>query len=135
MERIRNDRSFLTYILLGAITLGIYPIWFLHHLAKDVNVLCEKDGKKTPGVLVYLFLGILTLGIYSIIWWASVADRLRVASREYEGLYNTPSGADVMPWFIAGIFIGVLSWMGMYKVFESANAVSTAYNQRNGYFT
>ena len=42
-----KERSMFTYIVLSVLTLGIYHIVFWTKLSKDVNALCEGDGKKT----------------------------------------------------------------------------------------
>ena len=37
MTKIRTDRSIAIYILLSIVTCGIYSMYFIHSLAKDIN--------------------------------------------------------------------------------------------------
>ena len=39
-------KSVFKFFLLSVITLGIYAIVFWHKLGKNVNSLCEGDGRK-----------------------------------------------------------------------------------------
>ena len=39
MARIKNDRNIIVYVLLTMVTFGIYGLFFIHQLAKDVNVM------------------------------------------------------------------------------------------------
>lgn len=127
MRSIKTDRSFGAYLVLGFLTCGIYSIWFLHKMAKDVNVICADDGKWTPNVLVYCLLSLCTCGIYSIFWWTGMADRtMRAGQRMGYHIPNQPSS--VMGWFIGGLFITFLSWVGTYKVIENVNEAAKAFN-------
>lgn len=95
MRHLNDDRSILRYILLGIITFGIYDIWYLHCLTKDVNEVCREDGKQTSGVLVYILLSFVTCGLYSVFWWYRIADMLSIQVRK-RGLYSTISGKYVL---------------------------------------
>jgi hypothetical protein len=55
-----KKRSLVGVILLSIITLGIYGLYWIHKLAKDVNAICAGDGKKTGGLLKCLLLGLIT---------------------------------------------------------------------------
>ncbi|MDP2426181.1 MAG: DUF4234 domain-containing protein, partial [bacterium] len=48
--RLKEDRSLLLLIILSIITFGIYNLFFIHGLAKDTNIACAEDGKKTAGL-------------------------------------------------------------------------------------
>ena len=69
MADIRATRTLPKFIFFSIITFGIYPLFFMSDLAKDINRICKGDGKETAGVLKYIFFSIITLGIYSIYWY------------------------------------------------------------------
>ena len=47
-------KSVFKFFLLSIITLGIYAIVFWHKLGKNVNALCEGDGKRTMKYGLYI---------------------------------------------------------------------------------
>ncbi len=130
MKYLKDDRSIVPYILLGILTLGIYPIWYLHCLVKDVNVLCAEDGKRSSGVLALLLLSIVTCGLYAIFWWYRIGDMLGIAVRR-RGLSVSISGGSVLVCFILGSYVcGVIQWIGIHSIFEAANALAHDYNMQ-----
>ena len=129
MRKVKTDRSLLIYILLTIVTCGIYGLFFLHDLAKDVNEMCKDDGKNTQGLLVYILLSIVTCGIYSIVWWYCVADRIGSAAFRRLGK-NDFNGGTYLLWTLLGAFVCmVLAYVGMYKLSECSNMVALQYNQ------
>ena len=87
-----EERSFLAYLILSVVTFGIYPIVFWHKLSKEVNVLCEGDGKKTMKYVFVWLLNIITLGIFGLVWKCKLTNRLRENASRY-GLKFSESGA------------------------------------------
>lgn len=125
---LKEDRSLLTYLLLGTITFGIYSFWYLHRLTKDINVLCEEDGKKTSGVLAYLLLSLITCGFYSVFWWFRIGDMLSVAVRR-RGLNSSISGGYMIACMLLSyVMCGIAGWVGIYKVFQATNELAEDYN-------
>ena len=61
---VKSDRSFVLYIILCIVTLGIYGFIFWHFYAQDVNIVCAGDGRHTNGLLIAILLSVVTLGIY-----------------------------------------------------------------------
>ncbi len=130
MRRIKDDRSIITYLLLSLITFGIYAIWFLHRMTKDINELCREDGNRTPGVLALVLFSLLTCGLYGLFWWYRVGDILAVAVRK-RNLNSSVSGSGVLICFVLGYFVfGIASWVGMHRVFEATNELAVEYNSR-----
>jgi hypothetical protein len=62
-RKMVKKRGLASYILLSMITSGIYGMWRIHVLARDMNLMCEGDGKKTRGFLAVFFFGLITFGI------------------------------------------------------------------------
>ena len=132
-ERMTTERSFWKLLILSVLTFGIYELWYLHRIAKDVNLMCEGDGKHSPGVLVMFLLSIVTCGIYGMLWWCNMHDRMRSAAKRYDSnIDQTTSG--LMLLFIGAYFLwGILTWVAIYKFLGSMNELSVAYNRHNGH--
>lgn len=133
-ERIRNDRSIWSFIFYSLITFGIYEIWYYHKIVKDVNTICEEDGKRSPGVLVYIVLSLLTCGIYNIIWWCNMHDRLR-ATAKTKGVIIEQTTSGLMLLHIGAYFVmGILSLVAIHKFIGTLNDMATNYNRENGHY-
>ena len=128
----KTDRSIWIYILLSLVTCSIYPYFFIHKLAEDVNDICEGDGESTSGILAFIFLGFITCGIYRIIWWYKLANRLQANGPRY----NVPiqeNGTTYVMWVLFGsllCFIG--PFIALNFVIKNTNKLCTVYNQYNG---
>lgn len=130
MRKLKTDRSIIPYILLGIITLGIYELWFLHHMIKDVNEICREDGNKTPGLLVLILLSLVTFGLYALFWWYRVADMLDRASRRV-GVSVEITGSKMLICMLLGSFVcGIVSFVGLHWLFESVNLLAVDYNTK-----
>ena len=131
LKFIKDDRSLLTYLILGFLTGGIYSLWYIHRLAKDVNEMCGDYGKRTSGVVAYIFLSIITLGGYSVFWWYRVADMISYTAKKRD-VDISLSPSVVMLSFVLGYFLlGMASWVGIYNVFQGANVLAEDYNRRH----
>lgn len=130
VSHIKTDRGILKLILLSLITCGIYDLWFIYDLAKDVNIMCEGDGKKTAGLLKMMLLSLITCGIYGIYWWIAIADRMYLNGPRYN-LQVPNKGSSVLFWMLLGLFcLPFLIFVAYYQVIENANALAIAYNDR-----
>lgn len=67
-DEVKQDRSLLLYVLLSFVTFSVYHFYFMDLWAKDVNILCEKDGKHTVGVEKMMLFSVLTFGVYKYVW-------------------------------------------------------------------
>ena len=123
-------RGLAGFILLSVITLGIYSLYWIHKLGKDVNTICEGDGKKTGGLLKYLLLGIITFGIYDLVWLYMLGYRLQDNAPRY-GLSFKESGGAVLLWYILGAFIIVGPFIALYIIIKNTNALADEYNKKN----
>lgn len=124
------NRSLLTYVLLSVVTCGIYSFYFLYKLAADVNVICEGDGKQTPGLLTYILLGFITCGIYTWIWDYSLGNRLAENAPRY-GLQFSENGSTILLWKIFGVLLcGIGPFIAMNIIIKNTNALANAYNAK-----
>jgi hypothetical protein len=126
-----KKRGLLSYILLSGITCGIYGFWRIYVLARDVNLMCDGDGKKTRGLLGYIFFGIITAGIYCLVWFYMLGDRLQDNAKRYD-LSFKESGGTVLLWYLLGSFIIVGPFIAMHIIFKNTNALADEYNKKQG---
>ena len=131
MEKFKTSRGLFLYFILSAITFGIYPLYYMHRVAYELNVTCVDDGKHTRGIFGVILLSLITLGIYSIVWWYSAAERM-----EQYGLRNnvygiTINGTKFLLWNILGsLLFGIGPFVAMYKFIHSHNLVNLSYNNK-----
>lgn len=126
---MKTNRSLLVYILLSIITCGIYAIYFEYAFARDMNIVCAGDGKKTRGVIAQVIFGLLTFGIYSIVWLFGVGERISNNS-VMRKVTPTCTGGSLLLWNILGSFIIIGPFVAMYKRIEGLNRLCDAYNRR-----
>jgi len=127
---MKTNRSLLVYILLSLITFGIYSIYFEYAFARDMNIVCSGDGKKTHGVIWQVFFNMLTLGIYGMFWLFGVGER--IADNCYrQGIpYNKCDGGKLIAWSLLGSLIYVGPFVCMHKRIAGLNRLCENYNVR-----
>ena len=123
-----KKRGLASYILLSMITGGIYGWWRIHVLARDLNLMCEGDGKKTRGFLAFLFFGLITLGIYDVVWLYMVGNRLQDNAKRYNLAFKE-GGGTVLRWFLLGALIIVGPFIALHIIFKNTNALADEYNK------
>ena len=99
-----KKRDVATLILLSFITCGIYSLFFWWGYIKDINKVCEGDGKKSPNYLVVFLLTILTFGLYDFYWSYKQGNRLQAIAPNY-GLSFANGGSAVLTWNLIGSLV------------------------------
>lgn len=127
--QIREDRSLLSFYLLGLVTCGIYWYYFFYKLAQDTNTVCAGDGEETAGLLKFILLSLVTCGIYSYIWYYNLGNRYANNAARY-GLNFQENGTTVLLWMLLGSFIVVGPFIAYHILFKNMNALAHAYNNR-----
>lgn len=128
LEKIQY-RSFWKYLLLSIITCGIYGIYILYGYVKDLNKVCEGDGRESKNYIVVLLLSMVTCGIYGLYWWYVQGERLyRIAPK-----YNVKvreKGSSILVWEILGCTVmpGIGMLAATYIMFDNMNAIAKVYN-------
>ena len=70
-------RSLLKMILLGIVTLGIYPVVIYSRMVTEVNLVASRyDGKRSMPFFAMLTLAPFTLGIHSLVWIHKLCSRM-----------------------------------------------------------
>ena len=124
-----KKRGLAGLIILSIVTFGIYGLYWIYKLAKDVNTICEGDGKKTGGLLKYLLLGLVTFGIYNCIWVYSLGDRLQDNAHKFNQTFKE-SGGIVLLWFLLGSLIIIGPFIALHIIIKNTNALADEYNKK-----
>ncbi|MDR1585263.1 MAG: DUF4234 domain-containing protein [Prevotellaceae bacterium] len=132
MQKLTTNRGFWLTLLLSIVTLGIYGLYLQYAFAKETNIACREDGKKTNGLVVFILLSIITLGIYSIVWECGWINRCN----NYLVKHGKPEGLQVSTYLLTIFLLGWLTLGVMYivimcKQLYLQNAVNRTYNELN----
>ncbi|MCR4779575.1 MAG: DUF4234 domain-containing protein [Ruminiclostridium sp.] len=127
--RLATNRGLLKYILLSAITFGIYGLWLLSTVSSDINIIASRyDGRKTMHYCLLVFVvGPLTLGIAVIVWFHRISGRIGDELRR-RGIAYSFGASDFWLWDIVGTFILIGPFVYMHKLFKAMNLLSENYN-------
>lgn len=127
-----NERSAFAYYVFSILTLGIYALVFWSKLAKDVNTLCEGDGKKTMKYFPSWLLSIVTLGVFGFVWRCKLANRLKENAERYD-LRFSEGGKIVVVLGSLGLVMALLGpAIGHFILIKNFNKLAVAYNEYNG---
>lgn len=127
--KLNTNRGLLKYILLSAITFGIYGLVVMSTISTDINTIASKyDGRKTMHYCLMAFIfSWLTLGIAPLVWYHNISDRIGNELKRRCIAYSFGAGS-FWGWNILGSFIGVGPFIYMYKLFKAMNLISMHYN-------
>lgn len=126
MEEIKK-RSFIKYFLLSMVTCGIYGIVENVRMGKDVNTICQGDGKEQMNWFFASLLGLVTLGIYPLYWMYTAMERLKDNAYRYGAMIRY-DGTDYLLWYLLGSLIFVGPLVGMYHYMDDINQYSQLYS-------
>lgn len=130
--RLKADRSLVAFILLSIITCGIYELYFIYALARDVNAACAGDGQSTAGLVKLILLSFITCGIYGWYWYYALGNRLAANAPRY-GLNFQENGTTVLLWMLLGsLLCGLGVFVGWHILIKNTNALCGAYNYQHG---
>lgn len=132
-ERLREDRSLLMYILLTAVTCGIYGIWFYWHFYKDINTVCrvkeQDDSQNTPNYIIVCLLILVTCGFYAYYWLYKQGNRIQRVGEVY-GERIEENGTTYLMWTIFGALICFVGpFVAIHLQFKNMNKLSRCYNR------
>ncbi len=126
--RVPENRGLLKYIVFSILTCGIYSLYFLYALSRDINEMCKEDGQETPGLLMLIALSIVTCGLYNIYYCPSILDRLSQNAGRY-GVKVEESGLHYLLWCCPGVILCFVGpFVAMYILIKNTNKVAKAYN-------
>ncbi len=126
---IKQDRNYLTIVLLSFVTCGIYWFYYIYEVARDTNILCQGDGDETPGFASYFFLSIITCGVYTYYWYYKLGDRMHKNAPRYN-LEISETGSTILLFMLINLISGGIgTLLTGYYITRNLNAMSAAYNQ------
>lgn len=131
-ERLQDNRSIVSYILLSIITCGIYGYYFIYKMAHDINIACAQDGESTAGLVKFIVLSFITCGLYSLYWQYNLGNRLAANAPRY-GMSFQENGTTILMWGIVGAFVcGLGPLIAMHILIKNSNKICAAYNHSHG---
>ena len=120
-----KKQQFIKFFLLSLVTFGIYGIYYGYQFVKDVNRLCEGDGRESKNFIVVLLLNIITFGIYGCYWIYVQGERLKDAG-ERNGIKIHESGIVLLLlWLLGGELCHLIA---IYILFDNTNRLASVYN-------
>ncbi len=128
--------STVKMILLGMITLGIYPLVKMCKLVKELNAvrLAHGETKKSMHPVGIIFLAIPTIGIAPLVWMTRLCKRLR-AEAEYRDI-KKPVKASTF--WIFGVLLCetvVCPIIFLSKLLKTSNAIQKHHNKYGDFKT
>ena len=131
VNEMQTERSLLIFIVLGILTIGIYPIVFFSGISNDINkVASEYDGKETMHYCLLFFLvGWVTLGIGYFVWFHRISNRIGNYLYRKDISYNF-SAKDYWLWGVLGSLIIVGPFIYLHKLATAMNKIAELYNQK-----
>ncbi len=78
-----KKKNIALYIILSIVTLGVFRYFFWYSWTKDVNKLCDGDGKDSANYILVLILNVFSLGINVPVWTYQMGERLFQKAGDY----------------------------------------------------
>ncbi|MCD7811419.1 MAG: DUF4234 domain-containing protein [Ruminococcus sp.] len=127
-----TNRSLLKWILLGIITLGIYPIVAQCKMVHELNLAAyDRDGKiqLSPYEATPLFC--ITLYIYYFVYMHKYMGRLR-DELQHRGISYSISPAEFWIFDVLLAITIICPFYFMHKVIKAHNLINADYNSKLG---
>ena len=113
-------RYIASCIILTFVTCGIYGIYWLYCLIRDINTISEDPDSMSP--IIVILLGIITCGIYFVYWFYKAGELLDQKAIEFGRMpENRPILYLII--IIVGYFIPFLSiilYIVVYTLLQSS---------------
>ena len=118
-------------VLLGLVTLGIYPLVVESHIGEELNLIASPhDGKRTMHFcLIYFIFSWLTLGIVLFVWYHRTSNRMGDELKR-RGIDYSFSATDFWLWDILGSLIIIGPFIYVAKRMKAMNLINEDYNQK-----
>lgn len=124
-----TNRGLAKWILLGIITIGIYPLVIKTRIGKELNRVAAIDGKNTMHYcLIFFLLGPLTLGIMALIWFHLLSERIGNELRRRQIAYSFSAGTFWGWGFFGSLLLGIGPLIYIHKLCRASNMLNIDYN-------
>ena len=128
MRPVKENRNIVTYLILSLLTYGIYGMFFHGRLAKDMNIMCAGDGRRTRGFWLFTLFSLLTLGIYSFVWFHKLGNRMFDYCMR-NGIPCAVDGKKLVRLSVLGMFLcGLPSLYALHLTFSTMNDMAHCHN-------
>lgn len=105
--KVRSDWNGLVVFIMSVLTLGIYFVYVVGRIAKDLNRICEGDGMHTLGSFVFLLALYPTCGLYAVAWLFCLGERMHKNAPRY-GIQLRIRGWELALWFVIAVGLPIL---------------------------
>ena len=131
VQKLKTNRSFVKFILLSIVTLGIYGLVEVMSIGIDLNTIVgRRDGKKTINyLLVALLLQNITCGIAGLVWYYSLSARIE-SEMKYRDIQYDFGTSTFWLWDILGTLILVGPFIYFYRLLKAMNLLCEDYNAK-----
>ena len=130
VAQLKTNRGMLKFILLTAITLGIYGIVCMTKSTNDVNTICSRyDNKKSMHYCLLTFIvAPITCGIAGLVWNNNICARMGNELNRRGCSYQFGAGTFWGWGFFGSLLFGVGPLVFMHKFFKALNILAADYN-------
>ena len=131
VTQLKTNRSMLKLVLLGIVTLGIYPLVIYCGISTDINLIASRyDGKKTMHYALLAFvIAPITFGIGYLVWSHNISARMG-AELARRGISYSFGASDFWLWNVLGSFIIVGPFIYMHKLCSAINLLAADFNEK-----
>ena len=129
VAQLKTNRGLIKFILLSAITFGIYGLVVMSALSTDINTIASRyDGKKTMHYcLIFFLLTGRTFGIAPIVWYHKLSARMGNELKRRGIAYSFGAGS-FWGWNVLGSLIGIGPLVYTHKLLKAMNLLCENYN-------
>lgn len=129
--QLPTNRGLLKMLLLGFITLGIYPLVVYSKISGEINLIASRhDGKQTMHYCLMVFVfSWLTLGIYPFVWCHKICGRVG-KELERRGITYDFDASNFWLWNVLGSLIVIGPFIFIHKFMKAMNLLNEDYNQK-----
>lgn len=116
---VKEKREFWLFYLLNIITFGIYGLFFMWYVVRDLNTVCgsveEDRSDESPNFLLVALFSFLTYGVYGVYWGYKTANRMKHAGDRY-GVRINENGQTYLLYLVVSFVIGSVAGQSLFLI-------------------
>lgn len=123
-----TGRSWVKMMLLGIVTLGIYPVVIWSRMATELNIAASRyDGKRTMPWFAMVLLSVVTLSVFGFVWHHRFCRRIGTELKRRRINFQL-SPRDFWLWNVLGSLILAGPVVYVHRVTKAMNLINEDYN-------